>query len=272
MNMRSIGTVTVSFGLVSIPAKVFSATSQAEAIRFNLLDKATGSRLTQQYVNAKGAVVPRENMVKGYEFSKDQYVIFTPEELKSMDEAGSHMAELLEFVPDASVDPVYFDKPYFLAPDVGGAKPYALLASALRASQRVGIGRWATRGKQHVVMIRAVDDGLVMQQLLYSTEVRSMKDLSIPQTPVKEAELKLAMQLIEAGAADAFNATQYTDDVAARIRAAVEKKVAGEEFVMPAEAPAKSNVVDLTAALQASLAAKPKDSPKKAAPKAKKAA
>lgn len=270
-NARSVGTVVVSFGLVSIPAKLFPATSTAEAIRFNLLDKA-GGRLKQQYVNSAGAVVEREAMVKGYEFAKDQYVIFSAEELKAMEETGSHTAEILEFVPVESVDPIFFDKPYFIAPDIGGAKPYALLATALRESGRCAIGEWATRGKGHVVMIRAVPDGLVMQQLLYSHEVRSMKDLTIPATDVKPAELKLALQLIEAQATDAFNPAAYSDKVAVRIRAAVEKKVAGEDFVMPA-APAMAQVIDLTAALEASLAKKSSSKKaEKAAPKKSKAA
>ena len=124
-------------------------------------------------------------------------MIFTPEELKAMEEAGTHMAEITEFVPLEAVDPVYFDKAYYLAPDKGGAKPYALLATALRESNRCALGRWAARGKQYIVMIRPVEDGLVMQQLLYAGEVRAMKDLEIPKTEVKPAELKLAQQLIE---------------------------------------------------------------------------
>ena len=180
--------------------------------------------------------VAREDMVKGYEFAKDQYVMFTPEELKAMEEAGTHMAEITEFVPLESIDPVYFDKAYYLAPDKGGAKPYALLASALRESKRCALGRWAARGKQYIVMIRPVEDGLVMQQLLYAGEVRSMKDLEIPKTEVKPAELKLAQQLIEQQASETFDPVAYTDEVRARIEAAVQKKVEGQEITL-AEAP-----------------------------------
>src|SRR5215510_3420215 len=133
MAARSIASLTVSFGLVSIPVKLFSATQASGAISFNLLHKKDGSRLKQQYICAKeGVVVPREDTVKGYEFAKDQYVIFTPEELKALEEVGTHMVEITEFVPIASVDPVYFDKAYYLAPDKGGAKPYALLTKALQ--------------------------------------------------------------------------------------------------------------------------------------------
>jgi DNA end-binding protein Ku len=254
MAARSIASLTVSFGLVSIPVKLYSATEASRAISFNLLHKDCGSRLKQQYICIKDEVpVAREDMVKGYEFAKDQYVIFTPEELKAMEEAGTHMAEITEFVPIEAVDPVYFDKAYYLAPDKGGAKPFALLASALRESKRCALGRWAARGKQYIVMIRPVEEGLIMQQLLYAGEVRSIKEIEIPKTEVKDAELKLAKQLIEAQASDTFDPSAYTDEVAARIQVAVEKKVEGQEITM-AEAPeGGAQVIDLMEALRASL-------------------
>jgi DNA end-binding protein Ku len=254
MAARSIASLTVSFGLVSIPVKLFSATEASRAISFNLLHKTCGSRLKQQYMCVKEEVpVAREDMVKGYEFAKDQYVTFTPEELKAMEEAGTHMAEITEFVPIESVDPVYFDKAYYLAPDKLGAKPFALLAAALRESKRCALGRWAARGKQYIVMIRPVEDGLVMQQLLYAGEVRSMKELDIPKTEVKAAELKLAKQLIDAQASDTFDPSAYTDQVATRIEAAVQRKVDGQEITM-AEAPeGGAQVIDLMEALRASL-------------------
>jgi len=266
MAARPIATLTVSFGLVSIPVKLYSATEASRAISFNLLHKGCGSRLKQQYLCVKDeVVVPREDMVKGYEFEKDQYVMFTPEELKLLEEAGTHTADIAEFVPIESIDPVYFDKAYYLAPDKGGAKPYALLARALRESKRCALGRWAARGKQYIVMIRPAGkenaDGLVMQQLLYAGEVRSLKELEIPDTEVKDAELKLAQQLIEQQASDKFDPSTYTDDVRARVEAAVQKKVEGQEITM-AEAPegGGAQVIDLMEALRASLdkkAAKP---------------
>jgi DNA end-binding protein Ku len=254
MAARSIASLTVSFGLVSIPVKLYSATEASRAVSFNMLHKTCGSRLKQQYICIKEDVpVPREDIVKGFEFAKDQYVIFTPEELKAMEEAGTHMAEITEFVPLEAIDPVYFDKAYYLAPDKGGAKPYALLASALLKSKRCALGRWAARGKQYIVMIRPVEDGLIMQQLLYAGEVRAMKDLEIPKTEVKPAELKLAQQLIEQQTSETFDPTAYTDEVAARIEAAVQKKVAGQEITM-AEAPqGGAQVIDLMEALRASL-------------------
>src|SRR5438876_6590604 len=199
MASRSIASLTISFGMVSISVKLYSATEGSKASSFNLLNKACGSRLKQQYLCVKEeVVVPREDMVKGYKFAKDQYVVFSPEELKAMEEVGTHTAEITEFVPIEAIDPVYFDRAYYLAPDKGGAKPFALLASALRESKRCALGRWAARGKQYIVMIRPVEEGLVMQQLLYAGEVRSIKEIEIPRTEVKPAELKLAQQLIEA--------------------------------------------------------------------------
>src|SRR5881275_3691740 len=267
MAARSIASLTVSFGLVSIPVKLYSATESSKAISFNMLHKTCGSRLKQQYLCLKEEVpVAREEMVKGYEFAKDQYVVFTAEELKALEEAGTHMAEITEFVPIDAVDPVYFDKAYYLGPDKGGAKPFALLASALRESKRCALGRWAARGKQYIVMIRPVEDGLVMQQLLYADEVRSIKDIEIPQTEVKDAELKLAQQLIEQQASDKFDPSAYKDEVRDRIETAVQKKVEGQEITM-AEAPEPgAQVIDLMEALRASLEKKPAKRPPAAQP------
>jgi len=254
MAPRSIASLTVSFGLVSIPVKVFSATEASRAISFNLLHKGCGSRLKQQYMCVQEEVpVAREDMVKGYEFAKDQYVMFSPEELKALEETGTHMAEISEFVPIESIDPVYFDKAYYIAPDKGGAKPYALFARALRESNRCALGRWAARGKQYIVMIRPVENGLVMQQLLYAPEVRSIKEIEIPKAEVKDAELKLAKQLIEQQVSDKFDPAAYVDDVRARIEAEVQKKVDGQEITM-AEAPeGGAQVIDLMEALRASI-------------------
>jgi len=260
MAARSIATLSVSFGLVSIPVKLYTATEASRTISFNMLHKGCGSRLKQQYLCVKEEIpVAREDIVKGYEFSKDQYVIFTPEELKAMEEVGTHMAEITEFVPLEAVDPVYFDKAYYLAPDKGGAKPYALLAKALRDSKRCALGRWAARGKQYIVMIRPVEEGLVMQQLLYAGEVRAMKDLEIPPTEVKPAELKLAQMLIQQQASETFDPSQYTDEVSARIEAAVQKKVEGEEITLAdvPEGGGGAQVIDLMEALRASLEKKP---------------
>lgn len=270
MAARSIGTLSISFGLVSIPVKMYTATETSRAISFNLLHKGCGSRLRQQYLCAKEDIpVAREDMIKGYEFAKDQYVMFEPEELKALEEAGTHAADITEFVPIEAVDPVYFDKAYYLAPDKGGAKPYALFARALRESKRCALGRWAARGKQYIVMIRPVGDGLVMQQLLYADEVRSIRDLEIPSADVKVAELKLAQQLIDQQTSEVFDPSAYTDEVRARIEAAVQKKVEGEQITL-AEEPERggAQIIDLMEALRASLDRKGKA----AAPAARKAA
>ncbi|MGH8514809.1 MAG: Ku protein [Gammaproteobacteria bacterium] len=262
MAAQSIASLTISFGMVSIPVKLYSATEASRAMSFNLLHKACGSRLKQQYFCVKEEVpVAREDMAKGYEFAKDQYVMFSPEELKALEEAGTHSADITEFIPAKAIDPVYFDKAYYLGPDKGGAKPYALLARALKESGRCALGRWAARGKQYIVLIRPMDtglvEGLVMQQLLYAAEVCSMNDVDIPKTDVKPAELKLAQQIIEQQSTDKFDPSTYTDDVRTRIEAAIQKKVEGQEITMT-EAPQEgAQVIDLMEALRASLEKKP---------------
>jgi DNA end-binding protein Ku len=264
MAARSIASLTVSFGLVSIPVKLYSATQASGGVSFNLLHKRDGSRLKQQYICLKeGVVVPREEMVKGYEFAKDQYVIFTPEELKELEEKGTHTVEITEFVPAETVDPLYYDKAYFLAPDKGGAKSYALLVQALRETHRTAVGRWASRGKQYIVQLRPFTDGLIMQQLLYADEVRSISELEIPKGEVRPPELKLAVQLVEQSASQAFDPSAYEDEVKKRIEAAVQKKVEGEEVSIsePPEAERGAQVIDLMEALRASLAKRPQPAP-----------
>lgn len=254
MAARSIASLTVSFGLVAIPVKLYTATESKGGISFNLLHKKCGSRVRYQTFCARENIpIDRDEIVKGYEFAKDQYVMFAPEELKALEEVGTHSADVVEFVPISAVDPVYFDKAYYLSPDKGGAKPYALFAKALRESGRCAIGHWATRGKSYIVMIRPVEDGLVMQQLLYDNEVRSIDDLDIPRTEVKPAELKLAQQLIDSQSSETFDPGQYKDDVAKRIEAAVQKKVEGEQITLAEEPEGGAQIIDLMEALRASL-------------------
>ena len=250
-----MGSATISFGLVSIPTKLYSATEAGASISFNLLHKECGSRLKQQYLCAKdGVVVDRADMVKGYEFAKDQYVTFTPEELKELEEKGTQTIEISEFVPADSIDPIYYDKAYFLGPDKGGAKPYALLAESMRETHQTAVGRYAARGKQYIVQIRAVPEGLVMQQLLYAPEVRAMADIGIEAAPVRDNELALAKQLIAQISSKEFDPNRYEDEVKKRILAAVEKKVAGQEIAISPSAPETgAQVIDLMDALRASL-------------------
>jgi len=256
MAARSIGSLTVSFGLVAIPVKLYSATQTSNTISFNLLHKTDGSRLRQQYVCQKeGVVVERDEMVKGYEFAKDQYVRFTPEEIKALEEVGSHSVDISEFVPIDSIDPVFFDKTYYLAPDKGAGKPYALLVEALRQSGRCGVGRWAMRGKGYIVILRPLGDVLAMQQLHYAADVRSARELEVPRTEVKPQELKLAQQLIDQQTAPQYDPQAYKDEVRGRIEAAIQRKVEeGAEISVAEQAPrGEGKVIDLMEALRASL-------------------
>jgi DNA end-binding protein Ku len=245
----------VSFGLVAIPVKLYTATQSANAISFNLLHKTCGSRVKQQYLCQKeGVVVERDEMVKGYEFAKDQYVRFTPEEIKALEEVGTHSVEISEFVPIESVDPVYFDKTYYLAPDKGAGKPYALLTAALKQAGRCGVGHWAARGKGYLVILRPIGDVLAMQQLHYASDVRRASEVDVPKPEVKAAELKLAHQLIDQQTVEKFDPDAHHDELRARIEAQIQKKVEGQEISVAETAPAgEGKVIDLMEALRASL-------------------
>jgi len=268
MAARSIASLLVSFGMVSIPVKLYAATQASAGISFNLLHGACGSRLRQQYVCIKeDVVVERADMVKGYEFAKDQYVMFTPEELTALGEKATQTVEIDEFVPAESIDPIYYDKAYFLGPDKGGAKPYALLAESMRKSKQTAVGRYAARGKQYIVQLRPVPGGLVMQQLLYAPEVRTIEDVEIPEAPVRDAELTLAQQLIAQISSPTFDPTKYEDDVKKRIETAIEQKLEGQEIaVSPSVPEAGGQVIDLMEALKASLAKMPAKRPSAKAP------
>ena len=253
---RSIGSLTISFGLVAIPVKLYTATQSANTISFNLLHKTCGSRLKQQYVCQKeGVEVPRDEMVKGYEFAKDQYVQFTPEEIKALEEVGTHSIDIAEFVPIESIDPVFFDKTYYLSPDKGAGKPYGLLSEALREAKLVAVGRWATRGKSYIVALRPVGDVLTMQQLHFAADVRSSDEVEVPKAEVKPAELKLARQLIDSQTVEKFDPASYKDDLRERIQAEIDKKVQGQEISVSEAQPeaAGGKVIDLMEALRASL-------------------
>ena len=256
---RSIASLTISFGLVAIPVKLYSATVSSERISFNLLRQKDGSRVKQQYIAVNdGKTVERSEMVKGYEFAKDQYVMFSPEELKALEDATTHSIDIGQFVPLESVDPIYFDGTYYLAPDKGGAKPYTLLATALRKAQQCAVGRWISRGKEHIIVIRALEDGLAMHQLHFKAEVRNLKDLGIEAAPVSEPELKLARQLIDHLGAKRFDPNEYADEHKARVEAAIQRKVDGKEVSL-AEGPVSNtggNVIDLMEALRASIDAR----------------
>jgi DNA end-binding protein Ku len=258
MAARSIASLTLSFGLVSIPVRLYSATESSSEIRFNMLTK-NGERVKQQYISEKTRkVVERSEMVKGYEFEKDHFVLFTPEELKALEEGSSHVIEIVAFVPIKTIDPVFYDKAYLLAPDKRGGKPYALLAEAMRKSGRCALAKWAWKAKQHVVQVRPVEDGLILQQLLYADEVRSLQDLDIEKITVAPAELQLALQLVDQISQDTFDPTQFEDEEKQRVLAAIDEKIAGKQIVASAhsEDVASGQVIDLMDALKASLGSK----------------
>lgn len=256
-----MASATISFGLVSIPVKLFSATESTKDISFNMLHKDCGARLKQQYIcSTHGEPVSRDDTVKGYEFSKDRYVIFTPEELKALDEKATQTIEITEFLPQAKVDPIYFDKAYYLGPDKGGDKPYALLAKTMAASGRVALAKYAARGKQYLILLRAMGDALVMQQLKYADEVRSVAEVPTPDVKqVRDAEMKLAMQLVDQITSDSFHPENYHDEVKERVAQAIQKKVEGEDITQTTPEAPKAEIIDLMEALKASLsgAAKP---------------
>ena len=257
MAARSIASLSLSFGLVSIPVKLYSATESASGVSFNLLHTC-GSRVKQQYLCLKENVpVERADMVKGYEFEKDRYVMFKPDELKTLENAARHTIDIVAFIPLSAVDPIYYDKAYFLAPDKRGAKPYGLLLEAMRESGRCALARWAWKGKEYVVQVRANDDGIVLQQLLYADEVRSMKDLDIERVDVQKAELNLALQLISQIAAESYDPAAFVDEEKQRILGAIDQKIAGNEIAeSAAPEPASGQIIDLMEALRASLGGK----------------
>ncbi|WP_242347064.1 non-homologous end joining protein Ku [Anaeromyxobacter terrae] len=269
MAPRSIATGTISFGLVSIPVRLYPATQPSASISFNLLHAGCGSRLKQQYVCAKeGVKVERDEMVKGYEFAKDRYVTFTPDELRALDEIATQTIDIAEFVPAAQVDPVYFDRAYYLGPDKGAGKAYRLLALALERAGKAALARYAARGKQYLVLIRARDGRLVMQQLFHADEVRPMDEVPVEDAQPKDTEIQLALQLIEQTASEAFRPEQYEDAVKARVEAAIAKKVEGQEIQVAAPAEPAAQVIDLMDALKASIDAARGESrrPPRAAP------
>jgi DNA end-binding protein Ku len=258
MSVRPIASGTISFGLVSIPIKLYAAADSAGAVSFNLLHAADASRMKQQYVCAKdGEIVPRDQMVKGYEFAKDRYVTFTPEELKALEEQSTQSIEVVEFVPIDKVDPVYFDRTYYVGPDKGGAKAYALLSKVMKETGRVALARYAARGKQYLVMLRPVDGGIAMQQLYYADEVRAFDEVPVETADVSAKELDLAKLLVEQRAVDEFKPETYEDDVKKRILGLIQKKVEGEEISLVAPAETGGQIIDLMEALRASLSKKP---------------
>ncbi|MEM9727519.1 MAG: Ku protein [Myxococcota bacterium] len=253
MPARAISSGTLSFGLVSIPFKVYTAAS-AEGVKFHQLHRKSGGRIKYQlYSPADDAVVERSDLVKGYEYAKGQYVRFEPEELKALEEEKTHNLEIIEFVPLDSVDFVYVEKSYYLGPDKGGHKAYRLLSEAMRETGRVALGHHIARGKSHLVVIRPYHAGLIMHQVFYANEVRDFSDIDLgEEVKFKPAETKMAKQLIEQLSEDAFEPEKFRDEFRARVLEAVEEKIAGHEITASPEAP-QAKVIDLFEALKASV-------------------
>jgi DNA end-binding protein Ku len=258
MPARSIDKATISFGLVSIPVKLYTSSESSGEIHFNMLHDACGSRLKQQYICTKdGDIVSRENTVKGYEFAKGQYVVLSAEELKALDAVASNAIGLEEFVPAAALDPLYVEKTYYLGPDKGGERAYALIREAMIETGLVGVASYAARGKQYVVAVRPFKDGLIMHQLRYDQEVKPWSEVPLGDLPqVKEAELKLATQIIQQIAHETWEPKKYKDEVRERVMELIQGKIEGQEITAAPEAP-QGKIIDLMEALKASLGAKP---------------
>lgn len=255
MPARSIGTATISFGLVSVPVHVYSSSESTNAVSFNMLHKKCGTRLKQQYTCPKdGDIVPREEMTKGYEFAKDQYVVFSTEELKALEEKATNTIDIAEFVPLKEVDRVYLEKVYYLGPDKGGDRAYRLLSQALGETGRAALGQYAARGQQHLVLLRPMNGVIVMEQLHYKDELRSAGEVPLGEGEVKPAELALAKQLIEQAATDEFHPERYRDQVRERVLEAINKKVDGQEITAEPAQDGGGKIIDLMEALKQSLA------------------
>ena len=256
MPARSIGSATISFGLVSVPVQLFSSSESKASISFNMLHKKCGTRLKQQYTCPKdNEVVSRDDTVKGYELSKDQYVILTAEELKSLEEKATSIIDVVEFVPLAQVDREYLEKVYYLGPDKGGDRAYRLLAEALKETGRAALGQYAARGQQHLVLLRPLNGVLVMEQLHYADEVRPTTEVTVPQGDVKPQELKLAIQLIDQATNESFEPTKYKDTVRERVLETIQRKVDGQDITSDVVTDGGGKIIDLMEALKASLAA-----------------
>ena len=277
MAARATSSGTISFGLVSIPIKIFTAT-KAKNVRFSMLNGADKSRVKQQYISAStGEVVARDQMVKGYEYSRGQFVVMTDDELKALEKKSDRSIEIEEFVPISKVDPIYYEKSNLIGPDKGGHKPYHLLHAAMVDAGRVAIGRFSTRGREQLVLLRPAGEGLIMHGLYYADEVRGFEDIELETKPdFKDGELDLAHQLIDRLASDDFAPQKYEDEYRRSVLEAIDKKVAGEEIVAAPAEQKQEQIIDLVAALKESLVqkrgpaeAKPKTRARKTASKKK---
>jgi DNA end-binding protein Ku len=244
----------ISFGLVAIPVKLYGTGESSVSVSFNMVHTECGTRVKYRfYCPTDDRLVEREDLSKGYEFAKGQFVLFTDEELKVLQPEATNAIEISEFVPLEDVDPIYFEKSYYLGPGQGGDKPYKLLAKVMKETSRAALARYAARGKNYLVLLRPFKEGLIMQQLRYADELRSFDEVPVGEAKINKAELELARQLVEQSTADSFDPTPYRDDVREKVVELIDRKVQGEEIVAPPEESPKAQVIDLMEALKASL-------------------
>jgi DNA end-binding protein Ku len=252
---RSSGLATLYFGLVGIRVKLYSATSEPPSLSFALLHKDCGARAKQQYICPRDkTVLEREALAKGYEVTKDRFVVFEPETLKAIEETPDPAVDVVDYVLLERIDPVYFDKPYNVAPEPGSERAYAVMAQALAQAGLVGLGLHATRGRQLLVCVRSTGSRLVLQQLLRAEQVRPVDEVLVPGAPVAAPELRLALQLVQAGAIDRFDPGGYPDKARERTLALVAEKVAGHEITVAPPEDGRPAFAELADALKASLA------------------
>ena len=254
MPPRSIGSGAISFGLVSIPVKLYVAAS-SEAPSFNLLHAECGNRIRQQrFCPSCNKVVERDDLVRGYEFAKDQYVRVSDDELKALEGEASEAIEISEFVPLAKVDPVYFEKSYYLGPDKGGEKAYRLLADTMTQVGKVALAKFVLRGKENLVIVRSAQKGLMMHTMYFADEVRSFDEIPKGESAkITTAETGLAVRLIEELSNDDFEPQKYEDEYAQRVMDLVNKKAEGQEITLVQPPQQRGQVIDLMAALKGSL-------------------
>ncbi len=253
MAARPLSSTTIAFGLVSIPVKLYTASS-AQGVHFNQLHKKCGSRLKQRmFCPIDNEYVERDDIIKGYEVAKNQYVQFTGAEMNALETERFQTLDLVEFVPEDTVDFIYIEKSYYLGPDKGGDKAFNLLGKAMRRMQRIAVGRYWTHGKEQLVLLRPYKKGLILHQVFYANEVRAYDDVELgPDMRFSDAEESLADQLINSLSVERFAPEKYRDDYVDRVKRAAEEKVAGQELTIAPEQPA-AQIIDLFEALKQSL-------------------
>ena len=258
MAARAIGSGTISFGLVSIPVKLYSTVDTTKSVRFNYLSK-DGSRLKQQYISSStGEVVDRADRVQGYEFAKGQYVLFTEEEIKAMHVESTNAIDIAEFIPLEDVERLYIEKVYYLGPDKGAARSYHLLRAALEKTGRAALANYAARGKSYLVLVRPFaegeSEGLIMEQLKHEDELRPFAEVTLDPCEINDDELELALTIIDQRVNEHFEPARYEDQVRSKMMDRIQQKIDGQEITLPPEEAPESKIVDLMEALKASVA------------------